>query len=250
MFSRFRSAALMALSVCADPNNMPFSNQREQGFENKLADLVARELKTTVRYTWWAQRRNFVKQTLGAGRCDAIMGLPAGFESVLTTAPYYTSTYVFVYRTGGKAEVRSFDDPALRGLKIGVHVIDDNYAPPAHALARRGIRNLTGYSLYGSGAEVNPPAKIIDAVAKGDIDVAMVWGPLGGYFAKRESVPMQVVPVSPARDGVISFTYPISVAVRKGNVQLAREIGGVLAAKHAEVQRILSEYGVPEAAVR
>jgi mxaJ protein len=134
-------AAPPPLRVCSDPNNLPFSNSRGEGFENKIAQLVARDLGTTVSYTWFAQRRGFVRNTLTAGKCDVIVGVPSSFELALTTRPYYRSTYVFVTRRDRRIDVTSLDDPRLRKLKIGVQIIGDDYAssPPAHALANRGI---------------------------------------------------------------------------------------------------------------
>ena len=201
------------LKVCADPNNLPFSNRAGEGFENKLAQLVARDLGDTVQYTWWAQRRGYVRNTLGAGDCDLWPGVAAGVDMLQTTEPYYRSTYVFVTRAGGP-KLTGFDDPRLRTLTIGVQMVgnDAQNTPPAHALARRGIiDNVRGFMLYGDYAKPNPPAAIVDAVARGDIDVAVVWGPLAGYFAAREPVSLTLTPVkSVARrpavaDGVRHF---------------------------------------------
>jgi len=145
-------AALPALRVCADPNNLPFSNRRGEGFENVLVERIARDLGRRVEYTWWAERRGFVRNTLKAGLCDLIPGVPSGFEPALVTRPYYRSTYVFVSRRDRRLRLRSFDDPRLARLKIGVQMIGNDAAnsPPAHALARRGrIANVVGYTVYG-----------------------------------------------------------------------------------------------------
>jgi ABC-type amino acid transport substrate-binding protein len=133
-----KPAATRELRVCADPNNLPFSNQRQEGFENRLADLIAGELRATVRYTWHPQRRGFLRSTLGAHACDVVMGIPHGAERVLTTMPYYRSTYVFVYRKDRNLHIQSLDDMALRKLRIGVQLVGDDYAntPPVHALSR------------------------------------------------------------------------------------------------------------------
>ncbi|HEY9233175.1 MAG TPA: hypothetical protein VIS78_13560, partial [Blastocatellia bacterium] len=150
------------LKVCADPNNLPFSNDRGEGFENKIAELIASEMNATVEYTWWAQRRGFVRNTLKAGNCDCLMGVPLGFEMAATTGPYYRSTYVFVYRKDSGFAVHSFDDPILKRLRIGVQMVGDDYAntPPAHALANRHIvTNVRGYTLYGDYRQPNPPAR-------------------------------------------------------------------------------------------
>ena len=236
------------LRVCADPNNLPFSNDRLEGFENKLAALVARELGATVRYTWWAQRRGFVRNTLNAGACDVVMGVPMSFERALVTRPYYRSTYAFVYRRGAPFRVRSFDDTVLRRLRIGVQLIGDDgvNTPPAHALARRGIvGNVHGYTVYGDYRRPNPPARIVEAVARGDIDVAVVWGPLAGYFAPRQAVPLDVVAVSPEIDlPFLPFVFDISVGVRRGNDTLHAELEHVLRRKRVAIDSLLAAFHV------
>ena len=237
------------LRVCSDPNNLPFSNRAEQGFENRLADLLATELGMEVRYTWWAQRRGFVRNTLAAGQCDLIAGVPAGYELVATTAPYYRSTYVFVTRRDLTPPIESIDDPRLHRLRIGVHLIGDDYAapPPATALARRGIvRNVKGYSIYGDYREPNPPARLVDAVAKGEVDVALAWGPLAGYFGGREEVPLRVTPMRERGDGPgVPFVFAIAMGVRSGDTALGRRIDAALDRRRGEVRRILERYGVP-----
>ena len=240
------------LRVCADPNNLPFSNRREEGFENRLAQLLASELNATVHYTWWPQRRGFIRNTLAAGKCDVILGMPYGSERVLTTRPYYRSGYVFVYRKDRHLAVRSLEDPALKQLRIGVQLVGDDYAntPPVHALSRRGIvGNLVGYSVFGDYSQPNPPARIIEGVVARDVDIAIAWGPLAGYFAKRAGVELEIVPVSPAVDPPrLRFVFDISVAVRPSDRALRQELDGVLQKKRVEVDRILTEYGVPRVA--
>jgi quinoprotein dehydrogenase-associated probable ABC transporter substrate-binding protein len=237
------------LRVCADPNNLPFSNQRQQGFENRLAELIAKEEGAAVRYTWWPQRRGFIRNTLAAGKCDLVMGMPYGAERVLTTRPYYRSTYVFVSRKDRHLGVTSLDDPVLRTVKIGVQLVGDDYAntPPVHALSRRGIvGNLVGYSVFGDYSQENPPARIIDAVVARDVDIAVAWGPLAGYFAKRSGVPLEIIPVSPAIDPPgLRFTFDISLAVRPADAERKRELEGVLDRRRSEIDQLLAEYGVP-----
>jgi mxaJ protein len=237
------------LRVCADPNNLPFSNQRQEGFENRLAELIATELGSSVRYTWWPQRRGFIRNTLAAGKCDLVMGTTFGAERLLTTRPYYRSTYVFVYRKDRHLAIKSLDDPALRTLRIGVQLVGDDYAntPPVHALSRRGIvGNLVGFSVFGDYSQENPPARIIDAVISRDVDLAVAWGPLAGYFAKRSPVPLEIVPVSPAVDPPgLRFAFDISLAVRSGDAALKDQLEGILERKRSDVDRILRAYGVP-----
>ena len=238
------------LRVCADPNNLPFSNRKEEGFENRVARLLAREMGARLEYNWWAQRRGFVRNTLGAGRCDVLLGVPASFDRALTTAPYYRSTYVFVTPAAKHYAITGFDDPRLRRLRIGVQMVGDDYAntPPAHALARRGIvDNVSGYTLYGDYREANPPARIVDAVANGEIDVAVVWGPLGGYFARRARRKLDVVPVSPSVDPPqLPLTFAIALGVAKGRPGLRDSLQLVLDRRSVEIRRILDEFGVPQ----
>jgi quinoprotein dehydrogenase-associated probable ABC transporter substrate-binding protein len=244
-----RAATPTELRVCADPNNLPFSNRREEGFENAIAKLLARDLGARVSYTWWPQRRGFFRNTLKAGLCDVVLGVPTGLETTAPTRPYYRSTYVFVYRADRGIDVRSFDDPVLRKLRIGVQLAGDDYAntPPAHALSRRGIvSNVVGFTLYGDYGKDSPPARIVEAVARGDVDVAVVWGPLAGYFAPRQRVALRLVPVSPSIDlPFLPFVYDIAVGVRRGEDDLKNRIEDALERRHAEVEAILDRYGVP-----
>jgi mxaJ protein len=236
-----------ALRVCADPNNLPFSNARGEGFENRLAQLVARDLHRRVEYTWWAQRRGFFRNTLNAGLCDVVMGVPAGFGMALTTRPYYRSSYALVYRGNAGYRLNSLDEPRLKELRIGLHFIGDDYGnpPPAEALARRGlVGNVAGYSLYGDYREPNPPARLIEAVAQGEIDVAVAWGPLAGYFARRQPVALAVVPL-PTPAGAQPFEFSIALGVRKGDAVLRDRLDRVLARRQAAIVRLLGEYGVP-----
>jgi len=238
------------LRVCADPNNLPFSNARGEGFENRIAELVARDLGARVRYTWWAQRRGFFRSTLRAGTCDVVIGMLATLEMAAATRPYYRSTYVFLTRKDRGLDVRSFDDPRLKTLKIGVQIVgDDGFnTPPVHALARRGvIGNLKGYTVYGDYSRPNPPAAIVDAVADGEVDLAIVWGPLAGWFAKRAKAPLRIVPVRPQIDPpFLPFVYDISMGTRRGDT-LTTRLNDVIVRRRAEIERILDDYGVPRA---
>jgi mxaJ protein len=140
------------LRVCADPNNLPFSNDRGEGFENHLVQMIAGDLHATVSYTWWAQRRGFVRETVSAGACDVVPGVPVGFDRTLVTRPYYRSTYVFVSRRDRRLQLRTFDDPVLKSLKVGVQLVgaDGANTPPAHALAARHLSaNIVGFTVYG-----------------------------------------------------------------------------------------------------
>ncbi|WP_414652814.1 substrate-binding domain-containing protein [Hansschlegelia sp.] len=242
-------AVARELRVCADPNNLPFSDKAGEGYENKLVELVARDLDAKVTYVWWAQRRGFLRNTILAGKCDLVPGLPVGVEMLRSTAPaLYRSSYVFVTRPD-EPPISSLDDPRLRELKIGVQMIgDDGYnTPPAHALARRGvIDNVRGYGVFGDYSEPHPPSRVVDAVARGEVDVALVWGPLAGYFAARATPPLRVTKISPPFDGPrLPMAFDISMAVRRDDVELRGEVAAALRRHRAEVDAILAEYDIP-----
>lgn len=237
------------LRVCADPNNMPFSNRAEEGFENRIAEVVAQAMGRRVEYTWWPQRRGFIRNTLRAGKCDVVIGVPTSFELALTTAPYYRSTYVFVYPTARSFEIRSMNDSILRELRIGVHMVGDDYSntPGAAALGHRGmIENLVGYSIYGDYSKPHPPSRLVEAVAQGEVDVAIAWGPLAGYFAPRQPIELEVVPVRPQIDVPFTpFVFDIAMAVRRGDDSLAAALERVLEREATAIRSILEDYGVP-----
>lgn len=228
------------LKACADPDNLPFSNRRGEGFENKLAELVARKLGRRLEYKWQRHTgRGFVRNVLNEGECDLLLSVPHGFKPALTTAPYYRSAYVFVTR-GGR-EVRSYDDAALRAAKIGVQVVEEEYAPPVIALGRRGlIANIVGYEAIGREA-----ANIVRAVARGEVDVAIVWGPLAGYYARRQGKALRVTP-GPVFDApALPLAFSISMAVRKRDPELRDAVERALREERAAVEKILDRYGVP-----
>ncbi|WP_224625798.1 substrate-binding domain-containing protein [Mesorhizobium sp. CA6] len=242
------TAGARELRVCADPNNLPFSNAAGQGFENRIAEIIAADLGAKLTYTWWAQRRGFVRNTLKAGLCDLVPGTPANLEMLRTTTPYYRSSYVFVTRQDGP-DVASFNDPRLRYMRIGVQLIGDDGAnsPPVQALGRRGIvGHLVGYPVYGDYSAPNPPARIVEAVASGEIDLAVVWGPLAGYFAQKQKVPLRITPVAPRIDGPqLPMIYDISMGVRREDDALRGDVNNALARHKAEIDALLAQYGVP-----
>jgi quinoprotein dehydrogenase-associated probable ABC transporter substrate-binding protein len=229
------------LRVCAEPDNLPFSREDASGFENRIARVVAQELHAELRFVWASQRRAFVRKTFGEGLCDAWMGVPAGFERMLTTRPYYRSTYVFVF---SRTRLDSFDSPELRRLKIGVQLPGDDLAatPPGHALAARGaVENVVGFTIYG---ERPVGERMVEAIASGKLDAALVWGPAAGFFARQKH--LHVVPASAPPDlAPLPFDFSISIGVRKDERALRDRLNEVLERRKTDIEAILDEYAVP-----
>ena len=236
------------LRVCADPNNMPFSNDRGEGFENKLAELVAKELGTHVEYTWHAQRRGFIRQTLNAGECDVIMGMP-NMDMIGTTRPYYRSGYVWLSREDAAIDVQSINAPELADHTIGVHLIGDDGAntPPAHVLGKRGlVDNVRGFTVYGDYRQDSPPLRMLDAVAEGEIDLAAAWGPRAGWYAKNSDVPLRVEPITDTWEYLPQvFQFAIAMGVRKEDEATRAKLDEVIVERRDDIRALLEEYGVP-----
>jgi mxaJ protein len=236
------------LKVCTEPNNMPFSNRRGEGFENRIANLVAKEIGADAVQVLIAQRGpGFVRGTLASGRCDVLMGWPEGSRGVATTRPYYRTTWMFVTRAEEGPAPTSFDDPRLPGAVVGVAVVGEGAdTAPVIALGRRGVVDrLRRYAVGGDLGDGGDAAeRMVADVANGTLDVALVWGPSAGYYAKRQTVPLALTP-TPVSDGDgVPFTLPIAMAVKKGS-PLRDELDAALARRAPEIAAILAEYGVP-----
>jgi mxaJ protein len=242
-------AASPPLRVCADPNNMPFSNQLGEGFENKIAALAARELNRSLAYFWLPQRRGFIRNSLEAGRCDVVMGIAAGSDALQTTRSYYRSSYAFVSRHDRHLRIDSFDAPSLRSLTIGIQIAGSDYdnPPAAQALAARQLAaNVRGFTIYGDYSQPDPQRAIVDAVANGQVDVAVVWGPLAGYYRDREPRPLDVTPIAAERDGpALALAFDIAMGVRRDDTGLRQALDAVIARRQVEIRQILRSYGVP-----
>jgi len=235
------------LRVCADPANLPYSNDRQQGFENEIARFLAHELHASLSYTWWAQRRGFLRNTLNAGLCDVVIGAPVGLERALLTEPYYRSSFAFVTRRDRHlGDLHSLDDVRLRELKIGVPLAGDDGAnpAPAHALSRRGIvSNVIGFSLWGEYERKIPAA--VEAVEQRRLDVALLWGPLAGASAKKSPEPLTVRILDEQQDAGIPLAFSIAMAVRESDAPLAAELNAVIRRRHVALNQILRSAGVP-----
>jgi mxaJ protein len=226
---------------------MPLSNQKGEGFEQKIAELVAKEWNARIEYAWWPVRRGFFARALNGRYCDVAIQAPADFDMAAVTRPYFRSGYVFVTRKESDLDIKSLADPRLKKLKIGVNILnsDAENTPPAMALSRYGVvGNLTGFPTFYT--DTIRPEDIVTAVAKKDIDVGIVWGPVAGYFAKRSEVPLTLQPLA-ERDSLTDFPFrfSIGIAVRRRDRGLRDSLQTVLDRKKPEIQAILKEYGVP-----
>jgi quinoprotein dehydrogenase-associated probable ABC transporter substrate-binding protein len=245
-----------ALRVCADPNSLPFSNEARQGFENRIAELLAEDLGLPLEYVWFPQRRGFVRQTLRARRdgggykCDLIMGVPAGFEMGVTTRPYYRSTYALVIRSDGDlAAVETAEDfvaldPAIRDrLKVGAH----SPGPGTLWLTRNGMRNqIVAFPALDADPDSYPGQLIDQELAERRLDAAIVWGPVAGYFAKLETergASLKVIPL--ASEAGIRFDFAIASAARFGDGEWRDRVQEFYDRRQVAVEGVLTEFGVP-----
>jgi mxaJ protein len=235
------------IRVCADPDNMPLSNQEGEGFEQKIAELIAKEWNAKIEYAWWPVRRGFFSRALNGRYCDVAIQAPADFDMAAVTRPYFRSGYVFVTRKDSGLDLKSLADPRLKKLRIGVNILnsDAENTPPAMALSRYGVvGNLTGFPTFYT--DTVRPEDIVTAVAKKDIDVGIAWGPLAGYFAQRSPVPLTLQPLA-ERDSLTDFPFrfSIGIGVRRRDKALRDSLQTVLDRKKPEIQAILKEYGIP-----
>jgi mxaJ protein len=237
------------LRVCSDPDNMPFSNMKGEGFENRLAVILAKDLGLRLNYTWDALYRGFLRRTLREDDCDVVMGLPTDLKGVKTTRPYYETSYVFVSAPlRGKPPV-SFDDPSLKAMKIGLQVIgmDGANTPPAMAIGHRSLgENVVGFAVWGDEDNPEPQRKMFEAVASGEIDVALAWGPVAGWYAKRYGTRLALTPVlADPQMPEQRFSWSISVGTRKIDGALRDKLQGALDRHRTEVNALLADYGIP-----
>jgi len=231
-----------ALRVCADPANLPFSNDKGEGFENKIAEIVAADLKLPVEYTWFPQATGFIRQTLFAKRCDVVLGYAQGDDLVLNTNHYYRSTYALVLRKGaGLDGVDSLGDPRLRGKRIGVVA----GTPPATAMAQLGlIEHAKPYPLMVDRRYESPAERMIDDILSSDIDAGVLWGPIAGYFAPKANGELMVVPLLKEAAGQ-RMAYRITFGVRPLDDEWKRQLNVLIAKRQGDIDSILLQFGVP-----
>jgi len=256
MCSRFLSAALALLfaaacaahaqvpplRVCADPDNLPFSSRGGLGFDNRIAVMIAHALGREPQFVWARSRRGFLREQFDKGACDVLTGVPQGMHGVATSKPYYRSTYVFVTPTRSHVQITRFDDPHLNSGRIGLQVLEEDYAPPSLPLIRNGhSAQFLGFEAFGTRSE-----DIVRAVVDGRVSCAVVWGPLAGYFVRRDHLPVTIAAVWPVVDSSgVPFAYSMTMAVHKGDTALREKIDRAIVHLQPQINALLDRYNVP-----
>lgn len=236
------AVAQAPLRFCADPDNLPFSNRAGQGFDQRIAALVAHDLNRKPVFVWTRSRRGFLREQFNKNACDVLLGVPEGMRGVAVTVPYYTSSYVFVTRAKEHLQLASFADPRLDGRRIGLQILEEDLAPPSVPLIRDGhAAQLVGFDSFGSHE-----GEVVRAVATGKVGVAVVWGPVAGYYATHSPAPLTLTPVHPLRDSSgIPFAYRIGLGIHKQDVALLRQVNASIAKLQAQIDHVLATYHVP-----
>jgi mxaJ protein len=230
------------LRVCADANNLPFTNEKQEGFENRLAEFLAQKLGKTVSYTYFPMVTGFVRKTLGEYRCDVILGYPQGDELVQNTNAYYRTAYAVVYKPGnGLDGLDAMADPRLKGKRIGIVA----GTPPASIMARNGLMaKAKPYQLMVDSRYESAVQTMVSDLKSGEIEVAVLWGPIAGYYGKRSDVPLTVVPLLKEKKGA-HMVFRITMGVRAADQEWKRTLNKLIRENQREINGILLEYGVP-----
>ena len=228
--------------ACADPRNLPFSNEAGEGFENKIADMFAKKLGKGLAYTFYPGATGFIRNTLNARRCDVVMGIALGDDVVQPTNPYYRTAYVATYAKGGPmADLDSLSDPRLKTAKIGVIA----GTPPVNYLAVNGLLgHIKSYALVVDTRFESPNAEMMDDLDKGVIDVALMWGPIAGYYAGKTKTAMALVPLIKETGGP-KLVYRIAMGVRHSDQNWKRDLNKMISEQRSQMDAILQSYGVP-----
>jgi quinoprotein dehydrogenase-associated probable ABC transporter substrate-binding protein len=241
--ARAELAASGLLRVCADPDNMPFSNAEGQGFENKLAELIAEKLDARLEYSWFAEESGYVPNTMGRGACDLVMGYAQGTGLIDDTNPYYYTSYVLIYREDDStlAGVESLADPRLKGKRIGFFA----RTPPSSVLAIHGLAaNAKSFEIHAGESATKAAVTMLDEIATGALDAGILWGPVGGYYAQRSQVPLTLIPLVKETAGPRTV-YGITLGVRPDDPQWKHKINTFIASNQGGINAILQSYNVP-----
>lgn len=235
------------LRVCADPDALPVSNQKGEGYENKLAELLARTWNAKLEYAWWPVRRGFFGRGLNGRYCDIALTAPVGMDMAAVTGPYVRTMYVIVTRKDSGLDMTSMADPRFKNLKIGVHLLnsDAENTPPAMTLSKFGVvGNLTGFTTFYS--DLDRPEDIFKALVNKSIDVAIVWGPLAGYWATRVGADLSIRPVQETEVDGVPFAFSLGMATRRRDRALRDSLQTFIDTHQGEIQDIMKAFGVPQ----
>ena len=229
------------LRICADPSNLPFSNQTQDGFENKIAAVLAADLQVPLSYVWFPQTTGFVRNTIGARRCDLVMGTVAGDPSLDTTDPYYRTGYMIVTREADGLLAAALDDSVFAGKRFGLIAA----TPPTDYLLKHDLLgHTTSYSLAADTRYANPSAAMLKDLADGKIDVGLLWGPIAGYAITHDHMKLRAVQMQ-AEPGLPRLDFQIAMGVRPNEPEWRRKINAAIGRHRGEITAILTEYGVP-----
>jgi len=229
------------LKVCADPNNLPFSNEKKEGFENKIAELLGARLDLKVDYVWFPQVIGFVRNTLQAHLCDLVIGTVAGDDTMQSTNPYYFTTHVMLYRSDSGIGFSGPEDPRLATLRLGVVA----GTPPADLLVRYDLMaHAKPYALMVDTRFESPTHEMVQDIVNGTIDVGFLWGPIAGYYRKHDAMPLTLVPLK-SEPNAARMAYHIAMGVRASEPEWRRRINAVIVKSQPDITRILRDYGIP-----
>ena len=234
-------ASQTELRVCADPHNLPFSNEKGEGFENKIAALLAKDMSVKLDYTWFPDSQGFVRATLMKHRCDLVVGTVAGVEDMATTSPYYHTTYVMVTRLSDPVPSGKVSDWKVAGRRFGIVA----GTPPTDLIVEHNLMDQTAiYSLVVDTRVEQPAYQMVKDVAAGRVDIGLVWGPIAGYAIQNDKLPLRITRLDP-EDSKVRLDYRIAMGVRPGDVDFRRKLNGLLAKDQGAIQQILASYNIP-----
>jgi mxaJ protein len=230
------------LRMCADPDNLPFSDRAGAGFDDRIAVMIAHDLHREPVFVWARPRRGFLREQFNKGACDLLLGVPVGMHGVAVSAPYYTSSYAFVTPARSKLKIASFSDEQLHGKRIGLQILEEDLSPPSLPLIRSGYAaQIVGFDSFGK-----QEGDVVKAVADGRVGVAVVWGPVAGYFAHESAVPLTVTLVpAPYKFAGVPFTYGIGFGVHKQDQVLLEQVNGSIQRLQPKIDHVLAQFGVP-----
>ena len=236
------AGAVAPLRICADPDNLPFSNRAVSGFDDRIISLLAHDIHREPLFVWARSRRGFLREQFNKNTCDVLLGVPTGVRGIAVTDPYYTSSYAFVTPARQDLQIASFRDERLKDRRIGLQILEEDLSPPSLPLIRSGYAaQIVGFESFGKRE-----GDVVKAVADGRVGVAVVWGPVAGYFAQRSPVRLAVTPVSPAyKFSGVPFTYSIGLGVHKQDRALLQQLNDSIRRLQPRINQILTAFAIP-----